>query len=59
MTIAKAKLHAHLSGSISRQCLYELWEMERARYQKESLELDLENPLIAMPIEKVDWDVET
>ena len=33
--------------------------MEKARCEKESLVFDLENPLVAMPMGKADWDVVT
>ncbi|KAK5627531.1 hypothetical protein RRF57_003246 [Xylaria bambusicola] len=38
-------LHAHLSGSISRQCLHEIW-----RGKKAANKTDLEDPLVIMPL---------
>ncbi|KAF2190037.1 Metallo-dependent hydrolase [Zopfia rhizophila CBS 207.26] len=53
--LPKIELHAHLTGSISRDCLHDIWE------QKKALEpdLELEDPLIAIPPGKVDYDIET
>ncbi|KAF1973890.1 Metallo-dependent hydrolase [Bimuria novae-zelandiae CBS 107.79] len=53
--LPKIELHAHLTGSISRQCLHEIWEMRRQREP----DLKLEDPLVAIPPEKVDYDVQT
>jgi adenosine deaminase len=50
-----SKLHAHLTGSISRACLHDIWE---ARRQQEP-QLELEDPLVAIPPGKVDYDVQT
>ncbi|KAI1344323.1 hypothetical protein F5Y15DRAFT_109275 [Xylariaceae sp. FL0016] len=50
----KIELHAHLSGSISRQCLHEIWEAKRTKGQT-----DLEDPLIEMPHGKHDYDLNT
>jgi adenosine deaminase len=51
------QLHAHLSGSISRQCLHDIW------LQKTSInggdEPALQDPLIEMPEDKYDYDLET
>jgi hypothetical protein len=49
------KLHAHLTGSISRACLHDIWE---ARRQQEP-QLELQDPLVAIPPDKVDYDVQT
>ncbi|KAI0799217.1 Metallo-dependent hydrolase [Xylaria sp. FL0064] len=43
-SMPKIELHAHLSGSISRQCLHEIW-----RGKKSAGKTDLEDPLTAMP----------
>ncbi|KAK2604356.1 hypothetical protein N8I77_007295 [Diaporthe amygdali] len=48
------RLHAHLSGSISRQCLHEVWLMK-----KEAGETDLADPLIEMPDGKHDYNLKT
>ncbi|RYP15078.1 hypothetical protein DL766_009503 [Monosporascus sp. MC13-8B] len=48
----KIELHAHLSGSISRQCLHEIWERKKAAGQTE-----LEDPLVVMPPDKHDYDL--
>ncbi len=45
------QLHAHLSGSISRQCLHEVWRQRG--------ETGLEDPLAAMPDGKHDYDLKT
>ncbi|CAG8976878.1 hypothetical protein HYALB_00003489 [Hymenoscyphus albidus] len=52
--LPKIELHAHLSGSISRECLHEVWlqKVERG-------ETDLPDPLIEMPAGKHDYDLET
>lgn len=49
-----SQLHAHLSGSISRQCLHEVWLMK-----KEAGETDLADPLVEMPEGKHDYDLKT
>ncbi|KAK3938347.1 hypothetical protein QBC46DRAFT_460289 [Diplogelasinospora grovesii] len=50
--LPKIELHAHLSGSISRQCLHEVWLRK-----KEAGETDLEDPLMVMPEGKHDYDL--
>ncbi|EAA27466.3 Metallo-dependent hydrolase [Neurospora crassa] len=52
--LPKIELHAHLSGSISRQCLHEVWLKK-----KENGETDLQDPLIEMPLGKHDYDLKT
>ncbi|KAL2262562.1 hypothetical protein VTK26DRAFT_938 [Humicola hyalothermophila] len=52
--LPKIELHAHLSGSISRQCLHEVWLMK-----KEAGETDLQDPLVVMPPGKHDYDLKT
>lgn len=49
-----SQLHAHLSGSISRQCLHEIWLTKKA-----AGETDLQDPLIEMPPGKHDYDLKT
>jgi adenosine deaminase len=43
--LPKVELHAHLTGSISRKCLHDIW------LQKESQDptFELEDPLTAIP----------
>ncbi|KAI1465156.1 Metallo-dependent hydrolase [Daldinia caldariorum] len=50
----KIELHAHLTGSISRQCLHEIWEVKKA-----AAETDLEDPLVVMPPGRHDYDLTT
>ncbi|KAL2181458.1 uncharacterized protein P884DRAFT_265915 [Thermothelomyces heterothallicus CBS 202.75] len=52
--LPKIELHAHLTGSISRQCLHEIWLIKRA-----AGETDLQDPLIEMPAGKFDYDLKT
>ncbi|KAF1990028.1 Metallo-dependent hydrolase [Aulographum hederae CBS 113979] len=54
-SLPKIELHAHLSGSISRKCLHEVWTMKKA----EDPNLAVEDPLLAIPPDKVDYDLET
>lgn len=49
------QLHAHLSGSISPQCLHEIWK----RKKEQNPNLDVEDPLVLMPPGKVDYTLET
>lgn len=51
------QLHAHLSGSISRQCLHDIWL--RKTFINGGDELALQDPLIEMPEDKYDYDLET
>ncbi|KAI0530276.1 Metallo-dependent hydrolase [Xylaria digitata] len=53
-SMPKIELHAHLSGSISRQCLHEIW-----RDKKAAGKTDLEDPLAVMPLGKHDYNLET
>ncbi|KAI1152833.1 Metallo-dependent hydrolase [Nemania diffusa] len=53
-SMPKIELHAHLSGSISRQCLHEIW-----REKKAAGKTNLEDPLAVMPLGKHDYDLET
>ncbi|MCJ1258957.1 hypothetical protein MMC24_006791 [Lignoscripta atroalba] len=58
--LPKLELHAHLSGSISRQCLHEIWEQQREAHNSEDEPaLALEDPLLAIPVGKVDYDIDT
>ncbi|KAK3987891.1 hypothetical protein QBC44DRAFT_330377 [Cladorrhinum sp. PSN332] len=50
--LPKIELHAHLSGSISRQTLHEVW------LQKQT-STTLQDPLIVMPLGKHDYDLKT
>ncbi|KAL2272750.1 hypothetical protein FJTKL_06021 [Diaporthe vaccinii] len=54
IALPKIELHAHLSGSISRQCLHEVWLMK-----KEAGETDLADPLVEMPDGKHDYNLKT
>ncbi|KAF2646128.1 Metallo-dependent hydrolase [Massarina eburnea CBS 473.64] len=45
--LPKIELHAHLTGSISRTCLHEIWKAKKAREP----ELGLEDPLTAISLE--------
>ncbi|KAL3491781.1 hypothetical protein BJX62DRAFT_251064 [Aspergillus germanicus] len=53
--LPKVELHAHLSGSISRQCLHEIWLEKKSRNPA----LDVEDPLVVMPHGKVDFSLKT
>ncbi|WVQ84573.1 hypothetical protein IAT38_006727 [Cryptococcus sp. DSM 104549] len=53
--LPKVELHAHLTGSISRESLQEIWEMRKA----EEPELALEAPSIVLADEKVGQSVHT
>ncbi|KAL6709184.1 hypothetical protein ACN47E_002000 [Coniothyrium glycines] len=53
--LPKIELHAHLTGSISRQCLHQIWQAKKSLHP----DLDLDDPLVAIPPEKVDYDIET
>ncbi|KAJ5082440.1 hypothetical protein N7532_011483 [Penicillium argentinense] len=53
--LPKVELHAHLSGSISRQCLHEIWERKKAK----DLSFSIEDPLVLMPPGKVDYTLQT
>ena len=48
-------MHAHLTGSISRECLHDIWEKKKA----EDPAFDVEDPLVAIPSDKVDYNLET
>ncbi|KAL2156320.1 hypothetical protein VTH82DRAFT_1065, partial [Thermothelomyces myriococcoides] len=52
--LPKIELHAHLTGSISRQCLHEIWLAK-----KEAGETNLQDPLIEMPAGKFNYDLKT
>ncbi|KAI9831340.1 MAG: hypothetical protein M1819_005114 [Sarea resinae] len=53
--LPKCELHAHLSGSISRECLHEIWVRRKEREPA----FPFEDPLIAMPAGKADYDLKT
>ncbi|TQB74698.1 hypothetical protein MPDQ_004349 [Monascus purpureus] len=53
--LPKIELHAHLSGSISRQCLHELWEKKKSQDPN----FPIEDPWVLMPPGKVDYTLET
>jgi adenosine deaminase len=52
------QLHAHLSGSISRRCLHDIWLQKRVKGNGK-VEPALQDPLIEMPEDKFDYDLET
>ncbi|KAL4943580.1 hypothetical protein BDV06DRAFT_221141 [Aspergillus oleicola] len=54
-SLPKIELHAHLSGSISRQCLHEIWLQKKARDPY----FDVEDPWVSMPPGKVDFSLNT
>ncbi|KAK0125430.1 hypothetical protein ONS95_000555 [Cadophora gregata] len=54
VALPKVELHAHLSGSISRECLHDIWLQKKAQG-----ETTLEDPLVEMPAGKFDYDLET
>ncbi|KAK7408011.1 hypothetical protein QQX98_009834 [Neonectria punicea] len=54
IALPKIELHAHLTGSISRKALREVWLRK-----KQSGETDLEDPLVVMPEGKHDYNLET
>ncbi|KAF9886337.1 hypothetical protein FE257_011596 [Aspergillus nanangensis] len=49
------EVHAHLSGSISRQCLHEIWQRKKAQ----DASFTVEDPLVLMPPGKVDFSLQT
>jgi adenosine deaminase len=51
------QLHAHLSGSISRQCLHDIWLQKTSNNYSDGPVL--QDPLIEMPEDKYDYDLET
>ncbi|KAF1933211.1 adenosine/AMP deaminase family protein [Didymella exigua CBS 183.55] len=53
--LPKIELHAHLTGSISRACLHAIWRAKKAQ----DAAFDVEDPLVAIPSDKVDYDLET
>lgn len=52
--LPKIELHAHLTGSITPQCLHEIWTQRRS----EDPEMTLQDPLEAM-LEDKTWDIMT
>lgn len=54
VALPKIELHAHLTGSISRQTLHEIWLTKSA-----SGSTDLEDPLLVIPEGKHDFNLET
>ncbi|KAB8073153.1 Metallo-dependent hydrolase [Aspergillus leporis] len=53
--LPKIELHAHLSGSISRQTLHEIWAKKKATDPTFSVE----DPLVVLPPGKVDYSLKT
>ncbi|KXH50287.1 adenosine deaminase [Colletotrichum nymphaeae SA-01] len=54
VALPKIELHAHLTGSISRRILHDIWVIKH-----EAGETDLEDPLVVMPDGKHDYDLTT
>ncbi|POR38879.1 Adenosine deaminase-like protein, partial [Tolypocladium paradoxum] len=54
VALPKIELHAHLTGSISRRTLHDIWLRKKA-----SGETELEDPLVVMPEDKHDYNLET
>lgn len=54
-TLPNIQVHAHLSGSISRQCLHEIWN----RKKQADPNFPIEDPLVLMPPGKVDYTLQT
>lgn len=52
--LPKIELHAHLTGSITPQCLHEIW----TRRKSEAPDIALQDPLEAMSIDRT-WDIMT
>ena len=52
--LPKVELHAHLTGSITPQCLHEIWTQTKS----EDPDMTLQDPLEAMSKDKV-WDIMT
>lgn len=48
------KLHAHLSGSITRQCLHEIWLRKKAQNPN----FAIEDPWVLMPPGKVNYGLD-
>ncbi|TGZ85132.1 putative adenosine deaminase [Ascodesmis nigricans] len=53
--LPKIELHAHLTGSISRQTLHEIWKQKKERDPA----FEMVDPLLEIPVGKVDYDLET
>ncbi|KAK2627276.1 hypothetical protein QTJ16_003242 [Diplocarpon rosae] len=54
VALPKIELHAHLSGSIRRECLHEVWLQKKSRG-----ETTVRDPLLEMPAGKFDYNLET
>ncbi|KAK8248929.1 hypothetical protein IWZ00DRAFT_509534 [Phyllosticta capitalensis] len=55
LRLSKVELHAHLSGSINRAILHDIWLQKKTALPS----FDLQDPLLAIPPDKVDYDLET
>ena len=53
-SLPKIELHAHLTGSITPQCIHEIWIQRRSQ----DPDMTLQDPLEAMSVDK-SWDVTT
>ncbi|OAQ66731.1 SNF7 family protein [Pochonia chlamydosporia 170] len=54
VSLPKIELHAHLTGSVSRHTLHEIWKKKKASGQT-----DLDDPLVVMPEGKHDYNLQT
>ncbi|OAA57261.1 Adenosine/AMP deaminase [Cordyceps fumosorosea ARSEF 2679] len=54
VALPKIELHAHLTGSVSRRTLHDIW-----RRKKDAGETDLQDPLEVMPEGKFDFNVQS
>ncbi|KAF9877932.1 adenosine deaminase [Colletotrichum karsti] len=52
--LPKIELHAHLTGSVSRRTLHDIWAQKKA-----AGETDLEDPIVVMPEDKHDYNLTT
>ncbi|RPB29802.1 adenosine deaminase [Terfezia boudieri ATCC MYA-4762] len=57
--LPKIELHAHLTGSITRECLHRIWMQKKEAANQEGLLYDLEDPIVVIPSGKVDYDLVT
>ncbi|KAF8425128.1 hypothetical protein EV426DRAFT_716280 [Tirmania nivea] len=57
--LPKIELHAHLSGSITRECLHKIWMQKKKAADQVGSKFDLEDPLIVIPSGRVNYDIVT
>jgi len=53
------ELHAHLSGSITSECLHKIWMQKKEAADQEGSRYDLEDPPVVIPNGKVGYDIVT